>query len=198
MILVIDNYDSFTYNLVHLLLALEPDIEVRRNREITAAEAMAMRPDAIVFSPGPGRPEKAGVMPELIRRAAGELPLLGVCLGHQAIGQAFGAEVVGAREIMHGKTSEITHDGKGLFAGLNGPFKAVRYHSLALREDSLPPELEVTCRTADGEVMGIRHRALPIEGIQYHPESILTATGRRQLANFMAMVAERRRNRGAF
>ncbi len=193
MILVIDNYDSFTYNLVHLLYTLTPQVLVRRNREITVDEVLALRPEAIVLSPGPGRPEKAGIMPELIRRAFREIPLLGVCLGHQAIGQAFGGEVVGAKEIMHGKSSDIFHDGKGVFAGLESPFRAVRYHSLALREASLPPELEVTARTADGEVMGIRHREFPVEGIQYHPESIMTATGKRQLANFVRMAGAYRR-----
>ena len=189
MIFVLDNYDSFTYNLVHLLYALEPDIVVRRNREVTADEVLAMYPEAIILSPGPGRPATAGIMPELIRKAAEKrVPMLGVCLGHQGIGEAFGAKVVPAKEIMHGRISEVTHDGKGLFAGLEGPFNAVRYHSLALAEDSIPDTFEVTCRTADGEVMGIRHKHQLIEGIQYHPESILTATGRRQLGNFMEMV----------
>ncbi len=192
MILVIDNYDSFTYNLVHLLYALTPSVVVRRNREIGVEEAVAMRPEAIVLSPGPGRPEKAGIMLDLIRRVFQEIPLLGVCLGHQAIGQALGGRVVGAREIMHGKTSDIFHDGRGLFEGLENPFRAVRYHSLALQESSLPSELEVTARTADGEIMGIRHRRFPVEGIQYHPESVLTETGSRQLANFVNMARSRR------
>ncbi len=192
MILVLDNYDSFTYNLVHLLYSLNEPVEVRRNREITVDEAFQLNPDAILLSPGPGRPENAGVMPELIRAVRGKIPLLGVCLGHQAIGQAFGAEVVSAQAIMHGKLSEIMHDGKGLFEGLKGPFKAVRYHSLALKEDTLPAELIVTARSEDGEIMGIRHRELLIEGIQYHPESIMTATGKRQLANFVKEVAKHR------
>lgn len=192
MILVLDNYDSFTYNLVHLLYTLNAQVEVRRNREITVDEAIGMNPDAIL-SPGPGRPENAGVMPQLIKVVRDRIPLLGVCLGHQAIGQSFGAEVVSAASIMHGKISEITHDGRGLFAGLKGPFKAVRYHSLALREETLPKELVITARADDGEIMGVRHRELLIEGIQYHPESIMTATGKRQLANFLKEVEEHRR-----
>lgn len=199
MILLLDNYDSFTYNLAHLLYNLAPQVEVRRNREITVDEVIAMRPEAIVLSPGPGRPEHAGIMPELIRRTCDSIPLLGVCLGHQAIGQVFGMAVVGAREIVHGKTSEVIHDGRGLFAGMGeAPFRAVRYHSLALDEKTLPPELEISCRTADGEVMGIRHRELPIEGIQYHPESLMTTGGKRQIANFLALAAaSRRKVRGA-
>ena len=189
MIFVLDNYDSFTYNLVHLLYSMEPEITVRRNRKISVAEVLEMNPEAIILSPGPGRPGNAGIMPELIRAAAErKIPMLGVCLGHQGIGEAFGAKVVPAKAIMHGKISSIEHDGKGLFTGMTGPFNAVRYHSLALDGSTLPPQLEVTCRTADGEVMGIRHRSLLIEGIQYHPESILTASGKRQLSNFMQMV----------
>lgn len=193
MILVLDNYDSFTYNLVHLLYTLNAQVEVRRNREITVDEAIGMNPDAILLSPGPGRPENAGVMPQLIKAVRDRIPLLGVCLGHQAIGEAFGMELVNASRIMHGKVSEITHDGRGLFAGLAPLVKVVRYHSLALAEHSLPEELAVTARSEDGEIMGIRHRTLPIEGIQYHPESILTTTGKRQLANFLDIVREHRR-----
>ena len=193
MILVLDNYDSFTYNLVHLLHSLNAPLEVRRNREITVEEVLERNPDAILLSPGPGRPESAGVMLELIRAVRDRIPLLGVCLGHQAIGQSFGAEVVGAKLIMHGKISEITHDGKGLFEGFKGPFKAVRYHSLALREETLPKELVVTARAEDGEIMGIRHREFLIEGIQYHPESIMTPGGKRQIANFLRAVEARRR-----
>jgi len=196
MILMIDNFDSFTYNLVQYFQQLGQEMEVRRNNAVTVDEALAMRPEAIVLSPGPGRPAEAGIMPELIKRAAAEgVPMLGVCLGHQAIGEAFGMKLVNASRIMHGKISEVTHDGKGLFAGLPATVKVVRYHSLALTADSLPPELEITARSEDGEVMGIRHRKLLIEGIQYHPESILTTTGKRQLANFLAEVAEVRRNR---
>ncbi|MCI5778313.1 MAG: aminodeoxychorismate/anthranilate synthase component II [Lentisphaeria bacterium] len=193
MIFVLDNYDSFTYNLVHLLYSMESEITVRRNRKISVAEVLEMNPEAIILSPGPGRPAQAGIMPELIRAAAErKIPMLGVCLGHQGIGEAFGAKVVPAKAIMHGKISAIEHDGKGLFTGMTGPFNAVRYHSLALDEATLPPQLEVTCRTADGEIMGVRHRSLLIEGIQYHPESILTASGKRQLSNFMQMVRAKR------
>jgi len=196
MILMIDNFDSFTYNLVQYLQQLGQEVEVRRNNAITVDEAIAMRPEAIVLSPGPGRPADAGIMPELVKRVAAEgIPLLGVCLGHQAIGEAFGMTLGNASRIMHGKISEVTHDGKGLFAGLPPTVKVVRYHSLALAADTLPPELEITARSEDGEVMGLRHRELPIEGIQYHPESILTTTGKRQLANFLALVAEHRRDR---
>ena len=191
MIFVLDNYDSFTYNLVHMLYSMTPEVTVKRNREVTVAEVVAMRPEAIVLSPGPGRPDRAGIMPELIRAAAErKIPMLGVCLGHQGIGEVFGAKVVQAKEIMHGKISRVTHDGKGLFTGMTEPFNAVRYHSLALDAATIPPEFEVTCRTEDGEIMGIRHRRQIIEGIQYHPESILTASGKRQLSNFIQMVRE--------
>ena len=194
MILMIDNFDSFTYNLVQYFQQLGSEVEVRRNNALTAGDALALRPEAIVLSPGPGRPAGAGIMPELIGKAAAAgIPLLGVCLGHQAIGEAFGLELVNASRIMHGKVSEITHDGRGLFAGLAPLVKVVRYHSLALAEHSLPEELAVTARSEDGEIMGIRHRTLPIEGIQYHPESILTTTGKRQLANFLDIVREHRR-----
>ena len=194
MILMIDNFDSFTYNLVQYFQQLGSEVEVRRNNALTAGDALALRPEAIVLSPGPGRPAGAGLMPELIGKAAAAgIPLLGVCLGHQAIGEAFGMELVNASRIMHGKVSEITHDGRGLFAGLAPLVKVVRYHSLALAEHSLPEELAVTARSEDGEIMGIRHRTLPIEGIQYHPESILTTTGKRQLANFLDIVREHRR-----
>lgn len=194
MILMIDNFDSFTYNLVQYFQQLGSEVEVRRNNALTAGDTLALRPEAIVLSPGPGRPAGAGIMPELIGKAAAAgIPLLGVCLGHQAIGEAFGMELVNASRIMHGKVSEITHDGRGLFAGLAPLVKVVRYHSLALAEHSLPEELAVTARSEDGEIMGIRHRTLPIEGIQYHPESILTTTGKRQLANFLDIVREHRR-----
>ena len=194
MIFVLDNFDSFTYNLVQYFQQLGSEVEVRRNNALTAGDALALRPEAIVLSPGPGRPAGAGIMPELIGKAAAAgIPLLGVCLGHQAIGEAFGMELVNASRIMHGKVSEITHDGRGLFAGLAPLVKVVRYHSLALAEHSLPEELAVTARSEDGEIMGIRHRTLPIEGIQYHPESILTTTGKRQLANFLDIVREHRR-----
>ncbi|WP_294478829.1 aminodeoxychorismate/anthranilate synthase component II [uncultured Victivallis sp.] len=196
MILMIDNFDSFTYNLVQYFQQLGAEVEVRRNNALTPAEALAMRPEAIVLSPGPGRPEAAGIMPELIPQAVeAGIPLLGVCLGHQAIGEAFGMKLGNAKSIMHGKISEITHDGKGLFKNLPAVVKVVRYHSLALDADTLPPELEITARSEDGEVMGIRHRTLPVEGIQYHPESILTTTGKRQLANFLELAAGYRRGR---
>lgn len=196
MILMIDNFDSFTYNLVQYFQQLGAEVEVRRNNALTPAEALAMRPEAIVLSPGPGRPEAAGIMPELIPQAVeAGIPLLGVCLGHQAIGEAFGMKLGNAKSIMHGKISEITHDGKGLFKNLPAVVKVVRYHSLALDAGTLPPELEITARSEDGEVMGIRHRTLPVEGIQYHPESILTTTGKRQLANFLELAAGYRRGR---
>ena len=196
MIFVLDNFDSFTYNLVQYFQQLGAEVEVRRNNALTPAEALAMRPEAIILSPGPGRPEAAGIMPELIPQAVeAGIPLLGVCLGHQAIGEAFGMKLGNAKSIMHGKISEITHDGKGLFKNLPAVVKVVRYHSLALDADTLPPELEITARSEDGEVMGIRHRTLPVEGIQYHPESILTTTGKRQLANFLELAAGYRRGR---
>ncbi len=186
MIFVLDNYDSFTYNLVHLLHAVGAEVTVRRNRDVTPAEVLALRPAGILLSPGPSRPERAGCLCALVRAGAeARVPMLGVCLGHQAIGQVFGATVTHARHVMHGKVSEIAHDGRGLFAGLPNPFRAVRYHSLALDPATIPPCLEVTARAEDGEVMGIRHRDLPIEGVQYHPESILTEAGKLQLANFV-------------
>ena len=188
MILMIDNYDSFTYNLVQYIVALNYEVLVKRNDEITVKEALAMQPEAIVISPGPGRPEGAGISMELIKEAAGKIPILGVCLGHQCIGQVFGGKVIQAKKIMHGKTSQIKHDGKGVFAKLPADLKVVRYHSLSLEEASLPDCFEITARTADdGEIMGIRHKEYLIEGIQYHPESVLTSTGKRQLANFLLM-----------
>lgn len=193
MILVLDNYDSFTYNLVHLLYSLGTEVAVRRNREITPESALALHPEAILLSPGPGRPADAGCMEELIRVSGGTVPILGVCLGHQALGEVFGAKIVPAKNLMHGKISQIAHDGRGVFEGLRQNFNAVRYHSLALEESSLPAELEVAARSEDGEIMGIRHRSLPLAGIQYHPESILTANGRQQLANFLKCVRDFRR-----
>ena len=189
MILMIDNYDSFTYNLVQYIAALKHEVVVKRNDEITVQEALAMKPEAIVISPGPGRPENAGISMELIKAAAGKIPILGVCLGHQSIGQVFGGKVVQAKKIMHGKTSQVTHNGKGVFAKLPAELKVVRYHSLALDEASLPDCLEITARsTDDGEIMGIRHKEFFVEGIQFHPESVLTSTGKRQLANFLNEV----------
>ena len=187
-LVVLDNYDSFTYNLVHMLYALGTRLTVLRNRETTPQEVLSLKPDAILLSPGPSRPEKAGIMPSLIDMAVGKVPMLGVCLGHQALAQHFGAKIVSAQRIMHGKVSLIEHDGKGLFAGLKSAFKAVRYHSLAVDRNSVPAELEVTCRAEDGEIMGLRHKELLIEGIQYHPESILTINGKTQIGNFLKLV----------
>jgi anthranilate synthase/aminodeoxychorismate synthase-like glutamine amidotransferase len=186
---MIDNYDSFTYNLVQYLYMLNQEVVVKRNNEITVEEALALQPNAIMISPGPGRPDSAGISIELIKAAAGKIPVMGVCLGHQAIGEVFGGKVIKAQKIMHGKISAIEHDGKGLFEGIPSPLKAVRYHSLALDEAALPDCLEVTARTIeDGEIMGVRHREYQIEGIQYHPESVLTSSGKRQLSNFLKMI----------
>ncbi len=190
MLLMIDNYDSFTYNLVQYLGELGEDVRVVRNDELTVAEIGKLAPEKIVISPGPGTPNDAGVSLELIEKLGGRVPILGVCLGHQAIGQAFGGKVVRAREIMHGKTSPIHHANVGVFAGLPNPFEATRYHSLIVEKDTLPACLEVTAWTqrADGgmdEIMGLRHRALPIEGVQFHPESIMTQYGHDQLRNFL-------------
>ena len=191
MIFVLDNYDSFTYNLVHLLYSLEVETIVKRNREISVDEVLSLHPDGILLSPGPGRPENAGIMPDLLKAAIRDrIPVLGVCLGHQAIGQAFGMKVTPARQIVHGKLSRITHDRKRIFSGIRNPFQAVRYHSLVLDESTLPEELEISARTDDGEIMGIRHKTLPIEGIQYHPESILTTSGAQQIANFLEEMDE--------
>jgi len=189
-ILMIDNYDSFTYNLVQYLGELGAELEVRRNDAIDVAGARAMAPRAIVISPGPCTPREAGVSVPLLREMAGELPILGVCLGHQCIGEAFGGKVVRAGRLMHGKTSPILHDGKTIFAGLPNPFAAMRYHSLLVDADSIPSCLEVSAHTAEGEVMGLRHRTLPVEGIQFHPESIGTPEGKKLLANFLKQVAK--------
>ena len=191
MFLMIDNYDSFTYNLVQYFQILGVEMKVARNDEITVREALASGAEAIVLSPGPGRPENAGIMIDLIRNA-GCMPLLGVCLGHQAIGCAFGAKIIPAQRLMHGKTSMISHDGKGIFSGLENPFQAVRYHSLAIDRSTLPDCLIQTATGEDGELMGIRHKEKLIEGIQYHPESVLTQSGKRQLRNFVRMVGEYR------
>ncbi|MDI9400381.1 MAG: aminodeoxychorismate/anthranilate synthase component II [Verrucomicrobiota bacterium] len=196
MILILDNYDSFTYNLVQMLYTLNLELVIRRNREVSVQEVLQMRPDAVVLSPGSGRPEKAGIMMDLIQALRQETPLLGICLGHQAIAQSFGAELGRAGQIMHGKTSQISHDGKGLFKGIKREFKAVRYHSLSVKEESLPPELEISARAEDGEIMGLRHKTLLIEGLQYHPESILTATGKMQMENFIREVETRQRQGG--
>ncbi len=184
MILVIDNYDSFTYNLVQFLLTKDADVRVLRNDALTVDEALALAPDRIVISPGPGRPEDAGISCELIRRNE-TIPLLGVCLGHQALGQVFGGDVVRAPQLMHGKTSEIRHDGTGVFAGLSNPFTATRYHSLVVDRASVPAELRINAETADGLVMGLAHRTRPLAGVQFHPESILTPEGETLLAGFV-------------
>jgi anthranilate synthase/aminodeoxychorismate synthase-like glutamine amidotransferase len=185
VILVIDNYDSFTYNLVQYLGELGATLEVVRNDALDVDAVVKLAPERIVISPGPGNPDQAGVSLEVIRRLGPTTPILGVCLGHQAIGQAFGATVARARVQMHGKTSEIHHDGRGVFAGLSNPFVATRYHSLVVLPDTVPADLEVTARAEDGEVMGLRHRRYPVEGVQFHPESILTVEGKRLLANFL-------------
>ena len=184
-VLVIDNYDSFVYTLVQYLGQLGAEPLVHRNDALTVDEALALEPDAILLSPGPGRPEDAGIMCELITAAGGRVPILGVCLGHQAIGHVFGGAVVRAPQLMHGKTSWIEHRGKGVFAGLPDPFEATRYHSLVVERAGLPDALEVTAETADGIVMGLRHRSMPIEGVQFHPESILTVGGHQLLRNFL-------------
>jgi anthranilate synthase/aminodeoxychorismate synthase-like glutamine amidotransferase len=188
-VLVIDNYDSFVYNLVQELGELGADPLVFRNDAIEVAGIRAEHPDAVLISPGPGRPEDGGVSLEAIRQLAGEIPILGVCLGHQCLGQVFGGKVVPAPHLMHGKTSEIHHDGEGIFAGLPNPFVATRYHSLVIEPDSVPKELEVTATSTDGVVMGLRHRELRVEGVQFHPESVLTASGPALLGNFLAQLA---------
>ncbi|MEE3116005.1 MAG: aminodeoxychorismate/anthranilate synthase component II [Actinomycetota bacterium] len=187
-VLVIDNYDSFVYNLVQYLGELGAEPIVHRHDAITTDEAAALEPDAVLISPGPGRPEDAGMSTSIIRWAAGRIPVLGVCLGHQCIGAAWGGNVIRAPEVMHGKTSRIHHEEAGVFAGLPSPFEATRYHSLLVERSSLPEEFEVTASTEDGLVMGLRHRDLDVEGVQFHPESILTASGHDLLANFLARV----------
>ena len=186
-ILVIDNYDSFTFNLVQYLGELGAELTVMRNDALTVEEIETMAPSRIVISPGPGRPENAGIIVATVRRFAGRIPILGVCLGHQAIGIAFGGQVVLAPSIMHGKTSAIHHDGRTIFHGLRNPFEATRYHSLVVSPDSLPGCLEVSARTDDGVIMGLRHRSHCVEGVQFHPESILTGAGRALLANFIGL-----------
>jgi len=188
MILMIDNYDSFTYNLVQYLGELGERVLVRRNDAIDLAEVERIAPDGIIISPGPCTPAEAGVSCEIIRAFEGKLPILGVCLGHQCIGQVYGAEVVRAERLMHGKTSPVYHDGSSLYEGIPSPFTATRYHSLLLAPDSLPDSLIVTAWTEMGEIMGVRHRTLDVEGVQFHPESILTQDGKRLLANFLARV----------
>ncbi|MDP3514783.1 MAG: aminodeoxychorismate/anthranilate synthase component II [Sulfuritalea sp.] len=185
MLLMIDNYDSFTYNLVQYFGELGEDVKVFRNDAITLKEIAAMNPARIVISPGPCSPAEAGISVAAIREFAGKIPLLGVCLGHQSRGAPFGGEIVHARQLMHGKTSTVTHEGKGVFAGLPNPLTVTRYHSLAIRRDTLPACLEITAWTEDGEIMGVRHREFKVEGVQFHPESILTECGHELLKNFL-------------
>jgi anthranilate synthase/aminodeoxychorismate synthase-like glutamine amidotransferase len=202
MVFVLDNYDSFTYNLVQYLGEFGARVEVRRNDEVTVEEVEALKPERILLSPGPCTPGEAGILVPLIRHMAGKVPILGVCLGHQAIGEAFGGEVVRAHHLMHGKTSKVDHDGKGVFAGLPTPLTCTRYHSLIVEERSLPGELEITARTSEAArtpeangagkaggsvIMGLRHRTLPIEGVQFHPESVLTEGGHQMIRNFLDM-----------
>jgi anthranilate synthase/aminodeoxychorismate synthase-like glutamine amidotransferase len=195
MILVIDNYDSFTYNLVQYLGELGAEVEVFRNDAIDVPGIERRAPEAVLISPGPGTPDEAGVTLEVVKRLAGSMPLLGVCLGHQAIGQAFGGSVVRAPRLMHGRTSAIEHDGRGVFAGVPSPFRATRYHSLIVEQASLPPELEVTAWTAEGELMGLRHKHFAVEGVQFHPESFLTEHGHALLRNFLGQLPDRGRRR---
>ncbi len=187
MLLLIDNYDSFAYNLYQYLGELGAAVEVVRNDGVTVEDIDEMAPERIIISPGPGNPDDAGISKDVIRRFAGKTPILGVCLGHQCIGEVFGGIVEGAGEILHGKVSEVTHDGRGVFAGLASPLAATRYHSLAIRADSVPDVLEVTARSESGIIMGVRHRTMAVEGVQFHPESILTPDGHAILRNFLAI-----------
>ena len=187
MVFVLDNYDSFTYNLVQYMGELGAEMVIRRNDELSVDEVEALGPERILLSPGPCTPQEAGISIELIRRMAGRVPILGVCLGHQAIGAAFGGDVVRAAKLMHGKTSEVEHDGKTVFAGIASPMTCTRYHSLIVSEKNLPDELEVSARTADGTIMGLRHRKHAVEGVQFHPESVLTADGKRLIQNFLEL-----------
>jgi len=191
-LLLIDNYDSFTYNLVQAFLILGAEIDVRRNDAVTIEEALASAPTHVCISPGPGTPYDAGVSMEMIRAFAGKVPIFGVCLGHQSIVEVFGGTVVRAGRLMHGKTSEITHDGRGLFQDLPNPCEIGRYHSLIAQPESLPPYLQVTAQTAEGEIMGVRHRELMVEGVQFHPESVLTPDGPRLMQNFLLQTGGRR------
>lgn len=191
MILIVDNYDSFTYNLVHLVAAHTDDYNVARNDAITTGEIKELNPSGILISPGPGRPADAGITEDVIRQFGKDVPILGVCLGHQAIGEVFGAKVIHAPKLMHGKTSTIHHDGKSVFEGIEDGFTATRYHSLVLESESIPDELEVTARSDDDVIMGIRHRVHPLEGIQFHPESLLTTAGPKLLANWIVRCTNR-------
>src|SRR5574340_532322 len=191
MVFVLDNYDSFTYNLVQYLGELGAEVEVRRNDQVTVEEVEALHPERILLSPGPCTPQEAGISIELIRHFAGKLPVLGVCLGHQAIGAAFGGQVVRAGKLMHGKTSQVEHDGKTIFRGLSSPMTATRYHSLIVAEETLPEDLEISARTRERDgtkvIMGLRHRRYPVEGVQFHPESVLTTEGKQLIRNFLAL-----------
>ncbi|MBI3584718.1 MAG: aminodeoxychorismate/anthranilate synthase component II [Nitrospinae bacterium] len=187
MLLVIDNYDSFTYNLVQYLGELGQDIGVYRNDKITLREIESLKPEKIVISPGPCTPKEAGISVDLIKQFAGKIPILGVCLGHQSIGYALGGEIIHAKKLMHGKTSMINHDGKTIFKNLPNPFEATRYHSLVIERESIPDELEISAETDDGEIMGVRHKEYIIEGVQFHPESILTKVGKDLLRNFLEL-----------
>ena len=187
MILIVDNYDSFTYNLVQYFGELGCALIVKRNDAVSLDEISSLRPTHVCISPGPGRPAQAGLSNDIVRRFAPQLPLLGVCLGHQCIGEVFGGRIVAAPRLLHGKTSQIQHNGSGVFANLPNPFTATRYHSLIVSPDSIPDCLEVTAQTSEGEIMGLRHRDFPVHGVQFHPESILTAEGKKLLANFVAL-----------
>jgi anthranilate synthase/aminodeoxychorismate synthase-like glutamine amidotransferase len=188
MLVMIDNFDSFTYNLFQYLMQLGAEVRVARNNSLTVAELEDLNPRGLVISPGPGRPEDAGITVAAIRHFSGRIPILGVCLGHQGIALAFGAKVVSARRLMHGKTSSVTADGRSLFQGIQSPFQAMRYHSLAVSREGLPEGLEVSAESEDGEIMGLRHRSHPTEGLQFHPESIMTTVGKRLLRNFLKMT----------
>lgn len=188
MLVMIDNFDSFTYNLFQYLMQLGADVRVARNNSLTVAELEDLNPRGLIISPGPGRPEDAGITVAAIRHFSGRIPILGVCLGHQAIALAFGANVVCARRLMHGKISSVTADGRSLFQGIQSPFQAMRYHSLAVSREGLPDDLEVSAESEDGEIMGLRHRRHPTEGLQFHPESIMTTVGKRLLRNFLKIT----------
>ena len=188
MIVMIDNYDSFTYNLVQYMMELGADVQVYRNDKITVNSLRGLNPSGIVISPGPGRPEDAGVSMDTIQTFSGKIPLLGVCLGHQAIAMAFGGEIVSAKKLMHGKTSHVTNDGKAIYQKIRSPFKAMRYHSLAVNRETLPEMFDISSESDDGEIMGIRHREHPTEGVQFHPESIMTTVGKRLLRNFLTQT----------
>src|SRR5215475_7715794 len=187
MVFVLDNYDSFTYNLVQYMGELGAEMTIHRNDELSVDEVEALKPERILLSPGPCTPHEAGISIDVVRRFAGKVPILGVCLGHQAIGAAFGGNVVRAPQLMHGKTSEVSHDGKTIFSGLQNPITCTRYHSLIVAETGLPDELEVTARTADGTIMGLRHREYQVEGVQFHPESVLTQDGKQLIKNFLEL-----------